>query len=95
MKALVFVARELAELYDEAERLVAKLNERQVDARLIDKATTDLEDLLLVSKYGVVEPFAMLLLDASGVRARLTDVPPPFEVETIIMRIVHSPTPSA
>jgi hypothetical protein len=93
---LVFVRRETPELYDEAERLVKVLSERNIiKAQLIDPGTDDLEHLLLVAKYGVVERCVVVLVDDSGLRGRLTELPRPEELRAVLMRILQSPTPSA
>ena len=71
MKALVFASRDQPETFDSAERLVRLLNERgQVVARLIDKLTSKVEELLLMAEYGVVESTVVVLVDGAGLRAR-------------------------
>ena len=75
MQALVFVSRDQAELYDQAERLVARLQEEGREARLVDRLSAALEDLRLVAEHGAVETAVVVLVDAGGLRARFTTLP--------------------
>jgi hypothetical protein len=93
--AFVFVSKEHPELYDTAERLVGILTTRRMKARLVDKLSSQVEDLLLMAEYGVVEETVVVLVDDTGVRGRLTQLPEPDELMKAIDRLRGFPTPQA
>lgn len=91
MKALVFASRDVPNMLERARRLAERLTERGVKTRVIDKLSSDLNDLLLVAEHGVVEPAAFVLLDTSGVRVRLTGVPTMPQANAAIRRLRETP----
>lgn len=96
MRALVFVSRDQAELYDAAERLVLILNGRRaLPSRLIDKLSSRVDDLKTIAAYGTVEPIVVVLEDDSGLRARVTELTTPQDLERMAARLEGSPTPQA
>ena len=82
-------------LYHAGRLLTAALSARGVPARSVDPGSADLDDLLLVVRYGVVERAVVVLRDKSGLRGRLTRLPAPEELLSAIARIQQSATPRA
>lgn len=66
LRVIVFASR------DAAEAPAARKLAQAVGARFIDRLTFDREELMLVVRYGVVEPVCIVVVDTKGaVRARI------------------------
>lgn len=87
MRALIFTSRDLPDVYAAARDLVVALSQDKIAAELIDKRSSNPRALLLVAEYGAVEPVLFVLLDANGLRARLTALPSRADVQNILNHI--------
>jgi hypothetical protein len=64
-EVLIFASRD-SRTWATAQQLAA-----EAGVRLVDRLSSDLEDLLLLAEYGVVEPFVVIARCESGIVARV------------------------
>ena len=95
MKVYLFADSDHADDYFTARALQIQLKAHDVIVRFVDRMSAKLTDLDLVTKYGVVESVALVIVDETGVRARLTRLVSVQEVKATIQALKGFPTPSA
>jgi hypothetical protein len=94
MNLVVFASRDQPEVYDRAERFVKLVRGDGFAARLVDKLSSNVGDLLLVAQYGVVEQVVVVMLEADEVVGRLARLPAPSDLKRAI-GLLQNPTPEA
>jgi len=95
MKVYLFADSDHADDYFTARALQIQLKKRGVIVRFVNRMSTKLADLDLVTKHGVVEPLVILIVDETGVRARLTRLVQAQDIEDAMQKLKGFPTPSA
>jgi len=87
MKVYLFADSDHADEYFTARALEIQLKKAGVVVRFVDRMSTKLADLDLVTTHGIVEPLVLLLVDDSGVRARLTRLVDANVVQATILQL--------
>ena len=70
-----------------ASALKERLDQCGIVVRFVDRMSTELADLDLVTRYGVVEPLVILVVAKNEVRARLTRLVSAQQVEAALSQL--------
>ena len=87
MKLYLFADSDRPDDFFSARALRDQLDRRGHIVRFVDRMSTELADLDLVIRYGVVEPVVLVVVGKSGVRARLTRLVSAEAVEQVLQRL--------
>lgn len=90
LEVLVFASHEQPVRFAAARALVGELLARGHKARLVDKLTSDLDLLILVAEYGVVEDVVLVFREGARPRARRTTLLSVQEVEAAFAHLTSA-----